>query len=128
MRFKLQEHETLKDQLEKAKIVHENQKTSTARADELYKVAQGKREGTQSDLDVATTGLRKAEAGRVPAQQAEDEARAAQLRQQTADLVQARKDKAGQVTPYTTDPDQNVYLSQAAQELKLPPGTPRPRT
>ena len=62
--FKLREHETLKDQLEKAKILHEDQKTKTARADELYKGAQAKREGTQSELDVATTGLRHAETAR----------------------------------------------------------------
>ena len=66
----MREHETLKDQLEKAKILHEDQKTKTARADELYKGAQARREGTQSELDVATTGLREAETKRVPLQRA----------------------------------------------------------
>lgn len=101
--FKMREHETLKDQLEKAKILHEDQKTRTARADELYKGAQAKREGTQAELDVATTGLRKEE---------------------TTKLVDERQQKLTQVTPYTSDSTKNVYLSQAAQDLGLPPGAP----
>ena len=54
----------------------------------------------------------------------EDVARTKKLDEETKTLVADRQARVGQVTEFTTDPKQNVYLSQAAQELKLPPGTP----
>jgi len=110
--FKLKEHKTLKNQIDLSTIELNKQKAMQAHF-----------EG----------GKAQAEAGRVPTQQRADEALIAQreaetgkAREETNKLINDRKKEAGQVTEYTKDPDWNVYLSQAMQQAKLPPGTPPP--
>jgi hypothetical protein len=119
MAFKLREHETLKNQIDRAKVTVEENRA-------IHLREQANRERTQSGTDVATTRLREEEAKRVPLQGQEDVARTKLLEQQTADLVNERKKEAGQVFEYTKDPKWNVYLSQEMQRAKLSPGTTPP--
>ena len=123
MAFKLREHETLKNQIDKAKVDVEK---NTA----LWKEQQALTEKSQAKLYEAQTGKATAEAGAVPAETKLKEAQTgkalaetAETQQKTADLVNNRKKELGQVTEYTKDSTWNVYLAQAMKEAGLPPGT-----
>jgi hypothetical protein len=138
MKFLLQSHRGVKTELEEARTRVEGYKALNEKAQAgkheaetgrvPYEIAHLKAQTVQN---LAQAGKAEAEAKRVPeeiadlkSQQALRTATIGKTTEEILNLVNERKAKLAQVTPYTTDSKKNVYLSNAAQTLKLPPGTP----